>query len=447
MGVWSKDSWKHFQRAQSPQWYNTEVLNNTLSILSQLPALVFAGETRSLVSDLTQAENGDAFILQCGNCSENFVDCNGTKIHNFLRILLQMSTIISFLGGKPVVKIGRIAGQYAKPRSNETEIVNGIELPVYRGDMVNSFEPALEKRRHDPSRMLEGYFRSAATLNLIRAFAKGGYASLEQVQDWQKHYFTDYPVMEKYREVASELISAINFMKTIQVHVNNTAFNEVNLYTSHEALLLEYEEAMARIDTTTGLYYDTSAHMVWVGDRTRQPDGAHIEFLRGLNNPIGIKVGPEHNIPDIIDNIKILNPGNLPGKICLIVRFGISNIERYLRRLIQATKQHNCHVVWICDPMHGNTYVSSTGKKSRKLDDIFSEIRLFFQIHERENTVPGGLHLELTADNVTECIGGRSNIQEQDLDGNYTSTCDPRLNADQSVELAFYVSQLLQSGS
>ena len=444
MKTWSRYSWQDFKRTQSPHWYSDAVLEDSISQLSQLPALVFAGETRSLINDLKEVSQGRAFLLQCGNCAENFADCNGPKIHNFIRILLQMSIIISFIGNKKVVKVGRIAGQYAKPRSSETEQINGISLPVYKGDMVNSFESDPEKRKHDPARMIDGYFRSAATLNLIRAFTKGGYASLDQIRDWQRHYFSDYPIMEKYQTVASELISAINFIKTLKLDVNNTVFSEVDLYTSHEALLLEYEAAMTRVDTTTGLYYDTSAHMVWVGERTRQPDGAHIEFLRGVNNPVGMKVGPDYDIDNILNNIQRLNPDNLPGKVCLIVRFGIKKVEKLLTSLIHAVRKHGLQVVWICDPMHGNTYVSGTGKKARKLDDILEEIGIFFQVHKSEGSMAGGVHLELTGDNVTECIGGKSNISESDLNSNYTSTCDPRLNAEQSVELAFFVAQLLR---
>jgi 3-deoxy-7-phosphoheptulonate synthase len=444
LNPWSKSSWQKYPRKQEPDWYDRALLKDILSQLSDLPALVFAGETRSLMKDLETVGLGKAFLLQCGNCSENFVDCNGPKIHNFLRVFLQMSIILSYIGNKKVVKIGRIAGQYAKPRSNEIEYINGGELPVYKGDMVNSFEPVLEKRKHDPARMLEGYFRSAATLNLIRAFSKGGYASLHQILDWQKHYFSDYPIMKKYEQVAAELISAIDFIKTIKLDTNNTSFNEVDLYTSHESLLLEYEEAMTRVDTTTGLSYDTSAHMLWVGERTRQVDSAHIEFLRGLNNPLGMKIGPQYKIEDIVENIQKLNPENRMGKLSLIVRLGVANVEKLLPELIRLVKENHFNVVWICDPMHGNAYTTSTGKKVRKFDDILAEIKLFFQIHESANTIPGGVHLELTGDNVTECIGGKSNISEQDLDNNYTSTCDPRLNAEQSVELAFFVSQLMK---
>ncbi len=283
---WSKDSWRNYPRLQAPQWYDDQILEDTSSYLEQLPGLVFAKEINSLARELEKAAKGELFVLQCGNCSENFTDCNGTSIQNFFRILLQMSTILSFLGNKKILKIGRIAGQYAKPRSNDTETVHGIKLPVYRGDMVNSFEPVLEKRKHDPARMLQGYFRSAATLNLIRSFAKGGYAALDHMPEWEKHDFSAFPSMKKYQKLASELAKAVNFMKTIGVDMNNTAFSQVDLYTSHEALLLEYEQAMTRKDSANGLYYDTSAHMLWVGDRTRQPDGAYIEFLRGINNPV-----------------------------------------------------------------------------------------------------------------------------------------------------------------
>ncbi len=441
---WSKDSWRNYPRLQAPQWYDHGILEETTSYLQQLPGLVFAEETNSLARELEKASRGELFVLQCGNCSENFTDCNETNIQNFFKILLQMSTILSFLGHRKVLKIGRIAGQYAKPRSNDTETVNGMKLPVYRGDMINSFEADPEKRRHDPARMLQGYFRSAATLNLIRSFAKGGYAALDQIPKWEQHDFAAFPSMIQYRELASELSRAVNFMKTLGVDVNNSAFSEINLYTSHEALLLEYEEAMTRKDPSCHLHYDTSAHMLWVGDRTSQPDGAYIEFLRGVRNPIGIKVGPDYQPHDVVKNIARLNPENLPGRICLITRFGVKKIEALLPSLVQAVREHHYNVVWICDPMHGNTYISHTGKKVRKLDDILGEIQLFFGVHKREHTIPGGIHLELTPDNVTECLGGKGHIREQDLSNNYTSTCDPRLNADQSVEVAFFVSQLLK---
>ncbi len=442
---WSKDSWRNYPRLQAPQWYDGQILEETASYLEQLPGLVFAEETNCLVKELEKAAKGELFVLQCGNCSENFTDCNGTSIQNFFRILLQMSTILSFLGNKKILKIGRIAGQYAKPRSNDTETVNGMKLPVYRGDMVNSFEPVLEKRKHDPARMLQGYFRSAATLNLIRSFSKGGYAALDQMQKWEEHDFSAFPSIQKYRKLASELAKTVNFMKTIGVDMNNTAFSQVDLYTSHEALLLEYEQAMTRKDSENGLYYDTSAHMLWVGDRTRQPDGAHIEFLRGINNPVGIKVGPDYQLNHILETIVRLNPQNRPGKICLIIRFGVKEIESLLPKLIQAVKSRDYNVVWLCDPMHGNTYISETGEKVRKLDNILGEMELFFEIHKKEQTVPGGIHLELTPDNVTECIGGeKGDMKGQVQSRNYTSTCDPRLNAEQSVEVAFFVSQLLK---
>ncbi|MCP4760676.1 MAG: 3-deoxy-7-phosphoheptulonate synthase [archaeon] len=444
MKLWSVNSWRKCTREQEPAWYDNILLKDTLSKISNLPALVFAGETRSLIKDLEQVGQGKAFLLQCGDCSENFIDCNGPKIHNFIRFFLQMSIILSYGGNKKVVNVGRIAGQYAKPRSSEIENITGVELPVYRGDMVNSFEPDFEKRRHDPDRMLQGYFRSAATINLIRAFLKGGYASPEQILDWQKLYFADYPIMKKYEQIASQFKASIDFITTLKLDINNKSFNETDMYTSHESLLLEYEETMTRVDTTTGLFYNTSAHMLWVGDRTRQPDNAHIEFLRGINNPVGIKIGPQYDINDIIECIKKLNPENKLGKLCLIVRFGVANIEQLLPDLIHAVKRNNFNIVWICDPMHGNSYVSDGGKKVRNLDDIFTEIGLFFKIHKKENTFPGGVHLELTSENVTECIGGITNITKHDLDNNYTTTCDPRLNASQSVELAFFVANLIK---
>ncbi len=442
--VWSPSSWERCFRAQKPAWHDEKLLENILKEIGSLPALVFAGETRALETKLKKAGRGEAFVLQCGSCSENFSDCNGIKIHNMLRAILQMSVILSFVGQIEVVKIGRIAGQYAKPRSSDFEIINGIKLPIYKGDMINSFAPNLEDRKHDPKRILEGYFRSAATLNLIRAFIKGGYASLEQMLDWQKHYFENYPVMKKYGKIAKEIIKAVNFMKILGINENNVNFNETNLFISHEALLLEYEEVMTRIDTTTGLYYDTSAHMLWVGNRTKSPKEAHVEFLKGINNPIGIKIGPDFDTYDVIEIIKKLNPENKLGKLCLIPRLGVNKIEQLLPKLINVIGKENLNIVWICDPMHGNTY-KINNRKVRNFNDIYAEIELFWKIHKQEKTIPAGIHLELTGENVTECVGGSEMIKGEDLDKNYTSTCDPRLNSGQAVEFSFMVAKLLKS--
>ena len=441
---WTKKSWQNFNYYQKANWYDTKLLADVLQELSKLPALVFAGETRSLKKDLIDISRGDAFLLQCGDCSESFVDCQGPRIHNLIRIILQMSMIITYITNKRVVKIGRIAGQYAKPRSNEFEIVDNVQLPIYRGDMINSYLPTPEYRKHDPKRILEAYYKSAATLNLIRAFTKGGYASLQSITDWQKHYFKNFPIMDKYSEIVINITKAINFMKALGLDVNNPQFNEVNFYTSHEALILEYEESLTRIDTTTGDWYDTSAHMLWLGNRSRYCDSSQVEFLSGINNPIGIKVGPDYNDEDLMCIIDKLNPANEQGKICIITRFGIPTINKQLPVLIKHIKRKKNNVVWICDPVHGNTYVNKYNRKVRRFEDIVKEIESFWEICIHENVIPGGIHIELTGDNVTECIGGLRALSEEDLDNNYTSLCDPRLNAEQSVELAFKIADIVK---
>jgi len=443
MTEWTKSNWKNYKLYQDINWYDHTLLENVLAELSRLPALVFAGETRLLKQELKEAGEGKSIVLQCGYCAETFDDCHGPIIHNLIRVILQMSIILTFVTEKKIVKIGRIAGQFAKPRTNDYEIVNGVKLPIYRGDMINSIYPERDARRHDPSRILTAYYKAAATLNLIRAFTKGGYASLSQLLDWQKHYFNDFPIMQKYSTLAKDIIKSINFIKALGLDVNNPQFNEVNFYTSHEALVLEYEEAMTRIDTTTGDWYDTSAHMLWIGNRTRYADSAHVEFLRGVNNPIGIKIGPDYSIDDIKAIIAKLNPNNEAGKICLICRFGQKNIASYLPKLIKEIKNHHYNVIWMCDPMHGNTKVLPNNKKFRVFDEIVTELKLFWEIHNAEATIPAGIHLEITADNVTECTGGLRNIKVEELDYNYTTACDPRLNAEQSVELAFLLADII----
>lgn len=341
------------------------------------------------------------------------------------------------------MKIGRIAGQYAKPRSSNTEIIGGVELPIYRGDMVNNPEPTMEARKPDPKRMLEGYFRSTATLNLVRAFTRGGYAALDQAHSWSEINFNSLPANKRYEDILKGIRKSINFTKAIGLDISVPQLNEVTLYTSHEALLLEYEEAFTRIDTTTGLWYDTSAHFLWLGDRTRQYDGAHIEFLRGINNPIGMKIGPNHNIDEIKKVIQRLNPNNESGSLTLIPRLGSKKIALMLPPLIREIQREGFKVIWVCDPMHGNTYTNGLNQKTRLFEDILDEIRIFWQIHQAESTIPGGVHLELTGDNVTECVGGNRQLHDKDLSINYQSNCDPRLNAGQAVELAFELAKII----
>lgn len=441
---WHKSSWHSFPIKQQPQWPDKNELLKILKDLSQLPAIVFAGESRMLKNELAKVSEDKVFLLQGGDCSEDFSGCNGPRIHNLLRVILQMAIILTYVGEKRVVKIGRIAGQYAKPRSADSEIIDGVEIPSYRGDMVNSPEPTLEARTPDPRRILEGYFRSTATLNLVRAFTHGGYAALDQVQDWQKHYFANNAVMRKYEHIANDISKAISFTKAKGLDISFPQLKEDTLYTSHEALLLEYEEAMTRIDTTTGDWYDTSAHMLWIGDRTRQVNGAHIEFLRGVCNPIGIKIGPDHNIDEIKQIIQKLNPKNEPGRLTLITRFGFDKINLFLPPLLREMKKEGFHLVWCCDPMHGNTYINKYSQKTRRFGDILKEIKEFWQIHLSETTIAGGVHLELTGDNVTECTGGIKKILDNDLQKNYQTNCDPRLNAEQAVEMAFNISEIIK---
>ncbi len=440
---WTKYSWRSFTAAQQPRWPDAGVCDDTLKSLAQLPPLVFAGESLTLKHQLAEAVEGKAFVLQCGDCAEDFSRCTGTDIRDLLKVILQMALIITYAGEKRVIKIGRISGQYAKPRSSDTELIDGIELPSYRGDMVNSPDPTLEARTPDPRRMLEGYFRATATLNLVRAFTRGGYAALNHVKEWQRTSLENLPVAQKYDQVADGIKKTLNFMSAIGIDTNSPQMNQVTLFTSHEALLLDYEEAMTRRDSTTGDWYDCSAHLLWIGDRTRQLEGAHIEFLRGVQNPIGMKVGPNHDIDDIKRIVSKLNPGNVPGRLTLITRFGANKVTSFLPRLIREMKREGFKILWVCDPMHGNTYQNSSGRKSRKFSDILKEIQKFHKIHRAEGTVAGGVHLELTGDNVTECTGGSRKLRDEHLHLNYQTNCDPRLNAEQAVELAFELADLL----
>jgi 3-deoxy-7-phosphoheptulonate synthase len=440
---WSKSSWRNFPVRQQPSWCDSKELEGVLKRVERLPALVFAGESRALIAELAKAAEGKAFVLQAGDCAEDFSRCHGPTIHNLIKVILQMALILTYAGEKSVIKIGRIAGQYAKPRSSETEVVGELSLPSYRGDMVNSPEPNLDARTPDPTRIQEGYFRAAATLNLVRAFTTGGYAALHYAQAWSEASYSNFPANSKYAELVRGLKKTINFMNAIGLNSDALQLNQVSFYTSHEALLLEYEEAMTRIDTTTGKWYDSSAHMLWIGDRTRQLNGAHVEFLRGVCNPIGMKIGPDYQIDEIIAIADLLNPENIPGRLSFITRFGADKIETLLPPLVSRIKEKDCRVVWICDPMHGNTYANANNQKTRKYEDIMSEVKSFWQIHQSMGTAPGGVHLELTGDHVTECSGGASGVSEDCLDMNYLTTCDPRLNAEQAVEFAFELAGII----
>lgn len=443
MQNWTKYNWRTFPTLQQPRWPDAEICEGTLQSLAQLPPVVFAGECLALKRELADVVEGRAVVLQCGDCAEDFSRCTGPAIRDLLKVILQMALIITYAGEKRVIKIGRMAGQYAKPRSSDYEIINGRELPSYRGDMVNSAEPTKRARKPDPRRMLEGYYRAAATLNLVRAFTRGGYAALDHVQEWHKASLDALPAGQKYEQLVSGIKKTINFMTAIGIDTRSPQMNQVALYTSHEALLLDYEEALTRRDSITGDWYDCSAHMLWIGDRTRQIDGAHVEFLRGVHNPIGVKVGPKHDIDGIKRLVHRLNPANEAGRLTLITRFGADKIGYSLSPLLREMTREGFKLLWVCDPMHGNTYLNEYAQKSRKFEDILTEIRCFHQIHIAEGTIAGGVHLELTGDNVTECTGGSRGLLDEHLHLNYQSTCDPRLNAEQAVELAFELAEIL----
>ena len=442
---WNKTSWRNTTALQQPNWRDEDELNEVLAELSRLPPLVFAGEIRSLKEKLAKAVTGEAFLLQGGDCSEAFADVTAPKIRETLKVLLQMAIVLTYAGGKPVIKVGRIAGQFAKPRSSDTETIDGVTLPSYRGDMVNKAAFTEEARIPNPQLVLKGYNMAAATLNLLRAFTRGGYASLERVQAWNQEFVKQSPMGRSYDRLAKQIDQAIKFMNTIGLPTDTSQLKQTRLYTSHEALLLGYEESMTRMDSVTGGWYDCSAHMVWIGERTRQVDGAHVEFLRGVLNPLGVKVGPTYDIDNIKQLIAVLNPENEPGRLTLITRFGIDKIKDALPPLLREIKKEGFNVVWSCDPMHANTYTAGSGHKTRNFNDILEEIHSFFHAHELEGTIPGGLHFEMTGENVTECTGGARNIIDTELQNNYLTTCDPRLNAEQSLEVAFQVADLLKS--
>ncbi len=443
MAEWTKKSWQNFEALQQPNWPDPEAYEKAVATIAKLPPLVFAGEIRAMKQDLAAASRGDAFLLMGGDCSEDFENCTAPHIRETLKIILQMAVVLSYAGGKPVVKVGRMAGQYAKPRSADLETIDGVSLPSYRGDMVNSPAFTKESRTPDPARMVQGYHLSAATMNILRAFTKGGYGSLERVHAWNNEFVKASPMGRNYERLGKSIDSALNFMRVVGIDTNTPQFNQAQFYTSHEALLMGYEEALTRKDSITNEWYDCSAHMVWIGDRTRQLDGAHVEFLSGVKNPIGMKVGPKHDLDVICQLARKLNPENEAGRLTLITRFG-KDIEQHLPGLIRMVKREGLDVVWCCDPMHGNTYTAETGHKTRNFNDILQEIQCFFEIHWAEGSVPGGVHFEMTGQNVTECTGGGRNIIAQNLAENYQTNCDPRLNAEQSLELAFQISEMIR---
>ncbi|WP_020590077.1 class II 3-deoxy-7-phosphoheptulonate synthase [Desulfobacter curvatus] len=441
---WTKSSWKNYTALQQPNWPDQKALEKVTEDLALLPPLVFAGEIRTLKGLLAKASRGEAFLLQGGDCSEDFSQVTAPTIRETMKVLLQMAVVMAYAGGKPAIKVGRIAGQFAKPRSSDTETVDGVELPSYRGDMVNKSEFTMNARTPNPKYMLKGYYLAASTLNLLRAFTRGGFAALHRVQAWNQEFVAQSPMGRSYDRLARQIDQAIKFMNTIGITTDIPQINQTQIFTSHEALLLPYEEALTRIDSTTGDWYDCSAHMLWIGERTRQVDGAHVEFLKGVLNPIGVKIGPDHDIDNIKQLIDVLNPENEPGRLTLITRMGCGNIEKKLPALLREIKKEGSHIVWNCDPMHANTFTSESGHKTRDFNEILKEITRFFEIHWAEGTIPGGVHLEMTGKNVTECVGGARNIVSEELHNRYDTTCDPRLNAEQSLEVAFQIADMIK---
>ncbi len=442
---WSPDSWRSKPIQQVPDYPDPAALAAVERQISTFPPLVFAGEARNLTAQLAKVAAGEAFLLQGGDCAESFAEHHPDNIRDFFRVFLQMAVVLTFAGGCPVVKVGRIAGQFAKPRSAPTETQGGVELPSYRGDIINGIEFTAEARTPDPQRLLAAYRQSAATLNLLRAFAQGGYANLEHVHRWMLGFVGDSPAAHRYQELADRITESVAFMRACGVTPDNTPeLRSTSFYTSHEALLLGYEQALTRVDSTTGDWYATSGHFIWIGDRTRQPDHAHVEFMRGVKNPIGIKCGPSLDPDVLIRLIDILNPGDIPGRLTLICRFGADKIAKHLPALIRAVEREGRTVVWSCDPMHGNTIKAATGYKTRTFDAILAETETFFDIHRAEGTHPGGVHLEMTGKNVTECVGGARTVTETDLSDRYHTHCDPRLNADQALDVAFHIAERLK---
>ena len=441
---WTKSSWKNYTALQQPKWPDQDALERVTNDLALLPPLVFAGEIRTLKELLAKASTGEAFLIQGGDCSEDFSQVTAPTIRETMKVLLQMAVVMAYAGGKPAIKVGRIAGQFAKPRSSDTETIDGVELPSYRGDMVNKNEFTAKARIPNPKYMLKGYYLAASTLNLLRAFTRGGYAALHRVQAWNQEFVAQSPMGRSYDRLAKQIDQAMKFMNTIGIPTDIPQINQTQIFTSHEALLLPYEEAMTRIDSTTGDWYDCSAHMLWIGERTRQVDGAHVEFLRGVLNPIGVKVSSDYDIDNIKRLIEVLNPENEPGRLTLITRMGCGNIEQKLPALLRETKKEGYNIVWNCDPMHANTFTSDSGHKTRDFNEILKEITRFFEIHWSEGTIPGGVHLEMTGKNVTECVGGARNIVSEELHNRYDTTCDPRLNAEQSLEVAFQIADMIK---
>ncbi len=443
--AWTPDSWRARPAGQQPQWPNPDELDTALGDLRRQPPLVFAGEARQLTESLAAVAEGNAFLLQAGDCAESFDAFSADAIRDKLKVILQMAVVLTYGTGVPTVKIGRIAGQFAKPRSAPTETRDGTELPSFRGDMVNDFAFDRDARRPDPARLLRSYHQSAATLNLLRAFTKGGFADLNRVHQWNLEYVESSREGQRYEAVAQEIERALRFMAACGIDLAaEMQLHQVDFFTSHDALVLGYEEALTRRDSLTGKWYDCSAHLLWAGERTRQPDGAHVEFLSGVENPVGVKLGPDVSPQDVLTLCERLNPARQPGRLVLYSRMGADHVEEALPPLLRAVRMAGHPVVWACDPMHGNTFVHESGYKTRRFEDVMRELRGFFAACEAADVWAGGVHVELTGENVTECLGGTEEVLGDHLEQRYETMCDPRLNARQSLDLAFQVAELVR---
>ncbi len=446
MADWSPSSWQSRSAAQQPEYADLSALDAALTELRGLPPLVFAGEARTLTAMLGEAAAGRAFVLQAGDCAESFSAFSANSIRDKLQVILQMSVVLMYSTGVPVVKLARMAGQFAKPRSSNTEERDGVSLPSFRGDMVNDLAFDAASRVADPQRLVRGYYQSAATLNLVRALSKGGFADLSRVHQWNQEFAASSGEGKRYEEMAAEIDRALIFMRACGIDLNGElALHEVDVFTSHEALLLGYEESLTREDSLTGDFYDTSAHMLWIGERTRQLDGAHVEFLRGVRNPLGVKIGPKATRDDVLGLCDALNPDAIPGRLTFISRMGAETVSDVLPPLLDAVKDSGHPVVWTCDPMHANTYQHASGYKTRDFATVMTELRNFFGACQASGVWPGGVHIELTGEDVTECLGGSEEILGEQLEERYESMCDPRLNARQSLDLAFQVAELLRA--
>lgn len=443
--TWAPSSWRERPATYQPPWPDESRAESARTRLAAMPPLVFAGEARALTESLAAVSAGRAFLLQAGDCAESFADFSAISTRNRLKILLQMSAVLTFGATLPLVKVGRIAGQFAKARTSPTETIGDVELPSFAGHMIHDDAPTAEARVADPDRMLQAYYQSAATLNLLRAFTKGGFADLTQVHMWNQEFVASSPEGRRYEAIAAEIERALRFMAACGIDlVAEKQLHEVDLFTSHEGLVLDYEQALTRRDSLTGDWYDCSAHMLWIGERTRQIDGAHVAFFEGVHNPVGCKLGPAASPDDALALCERLNPARTPGRLTLITRLGSGRVRELLPPLVRAVRDAGHPVVWVCDPMHANVILTASGRKTRRFDDVLAEIEGFFEVHRQEGTWPGGVHLEFTGDDVTECIGGSEQVLEEQLDIRYETLCDPRLNARQSLDLAFRIAELMR---